>query len=142
VTWTAEQIEQEVLRITGRGLLAAGAYLSGRLKEVLSVPAPRKYVGFGVKGSIGVDLQGKTWRATTKATPGAPPRKVSGSFRSKVTVRQPAQHHVQVGVFADVRAWPLETWMRHPYLVTTFQRERGNLQRIIGSEFGSRVGFE
>jgi hypothetical protein len=127
---TPEQVEAEVQRIAGRGLLAAGTYLAGRMKDVLSVPAPRRRVT--LKSGV------RTWVATTKATPGAPPRKITGSFRAKVAVRQPTPERVQVGVYNDIRVRPFETWMRHPFLIPTFVAEKSNLVRIIGAEFGSR----
>lgn len=121
---TPDQLERQVTRLAGSGLVAAGAFLSERIKETLSVPAPRRRV---------TRRDGtKTWAATTKATPGAPPRKVSGSFRAKVMVRQPKPELVQVGVFNDVRARPFETWMNHPFLMRTVYANIPHLSRIMG----------
>ena len=124
------QIEEKVQRLAGRGLLAAGTFLNARIKETLSVPAPRRRMTRG-DGT-------KTWVATTKATPGAPPRKVTGSFRAKVMVRQPRPDVVQVGVFNDVRARPFETWMNHPFLMRTVYANIPNLARIMGAAMTTR----
>src|SRR4051812_1245627 len=71
---TPQQIEAEVSRNIGRGLLAGAIFLTARVKEVLSVPAPRRRV-LARSGAY-------YYRATTPATPGAPPRKLSGRLRA------------------------------------------------------------
>lgn len=126
-TRTPDQIASEVERLAGRGLLAAGTFLQSRIKEKLSVPAPRKRV-YRSDGSY-------YWRATTRATPGAPPRKVSGRLRASVMVRQPSANRVQIGVFNLIYARPLETWMNHKYLAPVMREELSNLDRIIGDTF-------
>lgn len=134
---TLDQIARDAERLAGRGLLAGGTFLATRIKEVLSVPAPRRRVIAGPRSRVrppGTPY----WVATTRATPGAPPRKLSGRLRASVMVKQPSPERVQVGVFNLVYARPLETWMNHPYLWNTFISERDRLGRIIGSEFGSR----
>lgn len=127
---TPEQIESEVSRIVGRGLWAAGLFLQARMRELVSVPAPRKRV----KTRAG----GFTWRARTPATPGAPPRKITGSFRSKIMVRKLDGWRVQIGVFSDVRARPFETWMRHPFLYPTLRDNMAHVARIIGDSATTR----
>src|SRR4051812_1421314 len=106
---TPEQIAAEVERLADRGLLAAGTMLSSRIKEKISVPAPRRRVIAGPNSTV--RPPGTPYSvATTPATPGAPPRKVNGWLRARVMVRQPSPGVVQVGVFNYVPARPLETW--------------------------------
>ena len=70
----AAKIAAQVEVSAGRGLNAARIFLTARVKEALSVPAPRTPVREGPqegqkKGAI------KYYRAVTPATVGAPPRK-------------------------------------------------------------------
>lgn len=66
-------MDERVHRILYAGL----SVLKTATKEILSVPAPR--VRVVSKGGVAY------WRATTPATPGAPPRKLSGVLRQRVT---------------------------------------------------------
>lgn len=72
----AAKVAAEVKRRAGQGLKAATIFLSSRIKEILSVPAPRVLV----KPKFGAPY----YRATTPATPGAPPRKLSGQLRRSI----------------------------------------------------------
>jgi hypothetical protein len=136
---TLDQIAREVERTAGRGLLAAGSFLSSRIKEKISVPAPRRRVVAGPSSTVrppGTPY----YVATTPATPGAPPRKLSGVLRSRVMVKQPAPNIVQVGVFNLAYARRLEV-TGHPYLIPTLMENLGNLDRIIGDAFTFSRGF-
>lgn len=70
------KIAEQLKRGAGKGLEAMTAFLLARIKEALSVPAPRKRVLIG--GNF-------VYRATTPAVPGAPPRKLSGRLRQSGT---------------------------------------------------------
>ena len=72
----AAKVAAEVKRRAGQGLKAATIFLPSRIKEILSVPAPRVLV----KPKFGAPY----YRATTPATPGAPPRKLSGQLRRSI----------------------------------------------------------
>jgi hypothetical protein len=72
-----------------RGLRAGAIALVNRTKQISSVAAPRKRTR--VNGRW-------VYRATTPATPGAPPRKVSGDFRRSLTYMMvPGSLRVRVG---------------------------------------------
>jgi len=75
--WHGEEVEAEVNRNLARGLKAAAIFLTGRVKESLSVPAPR----------VRVALPGRPefYAATAPNTPGAPARKLSGRLRQTIT---------------------------------------------------------
>lgn len=75
--WNGPAIEAEVGRLLGAGLKAATLFVENRVKEILSVPAPRRIV----TSRAGV----RYYVATTPATPGEPPRKLSGRLRASVT---------------------------------------------------------
>ena len=57
------------MRRLQRGLEAGANVLLNKIKQKISVPAPRKLV-MSKRGDV-------YYRATTKAAPGAPPRKLS-----------------------------------------------------------------
>lgn len=78
MTTNAERIAAAVKRGAGKGLAAAGLFLVARIKEALSVPAPKRRV---------VSHAGEIYyRATAPAVKGAPPRKVSGVMQRSVTL--------------------------------------------------------
>lgn len=72
----AERIKAQIEKSIGKGVNAARMFLVARVKEELSVPAPRKIVTDRVGN--------KYYRATTKAIKGHPPRKLSGKLRMSV----------------------------------------------------------
>lgn len=128
---SAAQIQAEATRLAGRGLYAAGIYLNARVKENLSIAAPRVIVRSGA----GSRRPGATYyRATTPATKGAPPRKLSGALRASYrVVRSSDGFTVRVGS-SMVYARPLETWMDHPVLIPTLRAELSRLAQIVGAE--------
>ncbi len=80
----AIRINTQVQRGAAKGIQAAAKFLAARIKEAVSEPAPRKAVRAAPlsgqkKGSI------LYYRASTPATPGAPPRKLSGRLRTSIT---------------------------------------------------------
>lgn len=118
---------------------AAAVFLAARVKETVSVPAPRKRV----VNSLG-DIR---YRATSRAVPGAPPRKLSGRLRQSIThVYQPSANPKAkkgqggkgiVGLKARSAKgfnYPkqLEKKTDHKYLVVTARRWRTQLEVIVG----------
>lgn len=126
---TPQEIEREVLKNLGRGLEAGAIFLKARVKETLSVPAPRKRV----LGKRGKNAGVYYYRATTPATPGAPPRKLSGRLRSSIT-HEMSNDGLTARVGTNVEyAQHLEEG-GHAYLITTLEANLDNLARIIGQE--------
>lgn len=72
-------IQKRVIKSVSKGLKDAGRLLESEVKKTLSTPAPRKRVKPR-------DGSPPYWRATTPATPGAPPRRLSGALRKSVKV--------------------------------------------------------
>jgi hypothetical protein len=127
---TPQEIEAEVQRLAGKGLEAAAIYLAGRLKEVLNVPAPRKLVTAGPK-SRWVPPGTRYFVATTPATPGAPPRKLSGAMQQRTTYQKVSDNLFRVGTWG--LPYPAtHEYGAHPWLMVTVQAELPNLARIIG----------
>lgn len=77
-----DKVSRQVEASLGKGITAAGYFAKARVMELVSVPAPRKRVVVKRGRFAGA----MTYRAAAKATPGAPPRKLSGLLRSKYEV--------------------------------------------------------
>ncbi len=119
--WTGDKLREQIERAAGRGVQAAAIFLVARVKEVLSVPAPRR--------------RAKTPRgiyhvATTKATPGAPPRKLSGKLRASINYAMETSLRARVGTRIKY-ARPLELRMNHQFLRPTARAFRRVLLRIM-----------
>lgn len=126
--WNGDKVKAQIKRASGKGVLAAAVFYESRLKEILSVPAPRRTV----KGRRGRNTGLTYYRATTPATRGAPPRKLSGELRRRQTheVRDNGRS-VRVGSNV-VYAGPLEKRLNHRYMVPTLLRFKGALVAIVG----------
>lgn len=130
---TPDQIERKVEQLANGGLKAGASYFADRLKDKISVPAPRRRVIAGPRSKARVPGT-PYYVATVRATPGAPPRKLSGNLRNRVMFRQRDVLAWQVGVFNIAYGRRHEVGL-HPYIWPALQEEMGNLDRIIGQEF-------
>ena len=144
----AEKITQQIQRGAGKGVDAARVFLTARIKEELSIPAPRKAIRGAPAGGKKGPILG--YRATTRATKGAPPRKLSGRLRSSVFSRMANVLTAVIGVNArgepsasyplgfpygrhhEVRDPAHPSSGQHPYIRVTAQKWMGALQTIIG----------
>ncbi len=127
MTATPQQIADEAARAAGRGLQAAAIFLTSRIKELISVPAPRVRV-LGKRGKAAGILY---YRATTPATPGAPPRKLSGDLRQRVTVEM-GTDGLSAIVGANVPYARRHEFGGHAFLRPSLERWQGELAAIIG----------
>jgi|SRR6185312_6289853 len=149
----AARIADQVMRSAGKGTKAAAIFFAARLKEVVSVPAPRKR-SVSRLGDI-------SYRAKVRAIHGAPPRKLSGKLRQSITyaIHQPGggvqgsgnkprklfgklQPTAVVGVKArSPRGFNYPKALEsdhHKFVVPTLRRYRKDLVRIIGKNFRLR----
>jgi phage gpG-like protein len=119
---TSRQIGDEVKRLAGRGVAAAAYFYAARVKEVLSVPAPRR--NYITRKKV------KRVVASTPATPGAPPRKLTGRLRGSIaTLVQDGGKRARVGTnVIYARRHELGT---HPFLMPTLRKHLKDIQRII-----------
>lgn len=125
-TNNAAKIAAEVKRRATQGLKAATIFLSARVREILSVPAPRLLV----KPKFGAPY----YRATTPALPGAPPRKLSGQLRRSIAWEMRANDTVgRVGTNM-VYGRRLEE-MGHRYLTLAVEQYGAEIKTIIGRAF-------
>ena len=133
--WNAA-IDAEVKRLVGRGVKVAASHLAKRIKQTLSVPAPRRRV----QSKAGTYY----YRATTKATPGAPPRKLSGRLRASIAYEVDADGvtaRVGTNVFyASIHERGKRgsgggyAGGKHPFLRHTLERVKHEVEAILGYE--------
>lgn len=126
----AKKIQGEVLRSAGKGLNAARLFLVARIKETISVPAPRKLVS----------PPGGTpyYRATTPATVGAPIRKLSGRTRSSVTSTMVSETEAEIGTTAKSdKGFNYPRYHEehdHAFLLPTLEKYLKEVGTILGQE--------
>lgn len=161
---TAQQINERCRKIAGRGLQAAAYEYVNLVKQVLSIPAPR--VLFRAKDGSSVYRAGwlvqksgkNAGKITTHATktpgmsfrpsradPGAPPRKLSGTLRMRMTMNYDEAGNVaKAGILNTTEkgkplkyARALETWLKHPYLLPTLRNNLAALGTVIGRTFSA-----
>lgn len=103
-------------------LRRAAVYLTNEIKETLSEPAPRARV-LGASGSA-------YYRATTPATPGAPPRKITGRLRASIAYTvDPSNLTARIGTNV-IYGPPLE-FGNHPFASVTLNKRRAELKQIL-----------
>lgn len=108
-----------------RRLTKAAVHVTNAMKVKLSVPAPRERVT-GRDGSV-------YYRATVPATPGAPPRKLSGRLRASIAYRvNPDSLTAVVGT--PVVYGPVHEYGNHPFARITLAEERGKVNAILRGE--------
>lgn len=136
----AAKIAAQVQKRAGAGVKAAAVFLAARVKEAVSVPAPRKRV----VNKLG-DIR---YVATQRAIPGAPPRKLSGKLRQSVTYELPGvtdklRASAVVGVKARSRNgfnYPKRLEKNgHAFLMPTVRKYRKDLAAIIGAKMKVRT---
>jgi len=112
---------------------AAVIEIANETRRTLSTPAPRRKVK-SRDGSF-------HYVATTRATPGAPPRKLSGRLRASqgyevdaATLTGRAGTNVIYGRRHEFQG--------HPWLVKSVQAIMPKLQVILGSDFDAKLGSD
>lgn len=139
----AVKIAMQVKRSAGQGLNAARVFLTSRVKEALSVPAPRKAVRARAlpsqkRGGI------LYYRATTPAEVGAPPRKLSGRMRTAQTSRMVTPMEAVLGNSArgnpsrsnpDGFSYPkFHEEHDHPFIAPTVKKWARHAAKIAGAK--------
>ncbi len=142
----AIRITQQVQRGAGKGLAAAVTFLASRVREAVSVPAPRRAVrAAGVGRKKGGILY---YVATTRATPGAPPRKLSGKLRQSIWSKMVSPTRAVIG--ANARGYPSGRYpqganyprileksvgsRRHAFIAPTLVKYRREIRTILGRQ--------
>jgi hypothetical protein len=139
--WMGKDVSDELRKYAAKGIRAAGIHATRRLKEVLSVPAPRRRVKFrayrqGTRHAAYIEVI--KYVATVHATYGAPPRKLSGTLRRSITYEFVSSTIVEgqaVRVGTNVfygRDLELVTPGKHQWLVKTIKAIANELAYIIG----------
>src|SRR5678809_1713062 len=129
MSWEDELI-QEIRRLEGRRLKRAGAVAARRMKYVLSVPAPR----VRVLAKRGKYRGSYYYRATTPATPGAPPRKLSGRGRASVTY-EVNEEQLTVRLGSNVIYMARHERGNHKWARVALEQARIEIKAILGGPF-------
>lgn len=119
------ELKREARQKAARGAEAGCRFLAGIFREVLNVQAPRRRV----KGN------GAYFAATEPATPGAPPRKVSGDLQRSTQVQViPAEPGQDGGAQIVCNAYGriLED-KGHPWIEPTLDRFQQELEIVVGA---------
>ena len=152
--WYGPEVMEQVRRNVGAGVRTAAIFLTARMKELVSVPAPRKYIGGRIVRERGhLAIVGKRVRwvparnrrvggkyvATVPATAYAPPRKLSGALRRSITWQAMDNWNLRARVGTNIAYGSALEFNRrrrmkttHAFLWPTVEAHRTNLQRIIG----------
>ena len=180
--WDGDRIARDLRNSIARGVTAAAVFLKGRIKEILSEPAPRVRLNtVGTRtGPYGEQLPPGTpyyvagWeikkkdRATaggfalgsrlvknrktgayerqrisykpSPASPGAPPRKLSGRLRASVDYEVQQNDYGGWDITARIGtnviyARPLET-KGHAFMIRSLMAFRSELEQILGRGVG------
>jgi len=124
--WYGPKVMADIKKSASRGTEAAAIFLVNALKKTLSIPAPR----IAVVGVRGVRKGIRYYRATTRATPGAPPRKLSGDMRGSITYRMSGE---KAWVGTNLTPYPeVHEKGDHPWFRKTAELVRKELGAIIG----------
>ena len=138
----AKQILQKVNKGLERGMDKVRYMLVAKIKQTLSVPAPREKV----RPKSGPPY----WRATTRAGKGAPPRLLSGALRRSV---ESARSNYQIEITASARSRPSKRYPRgipygkiheagrygdkeglHPFVVPAIKANMREVKKVLGQE--------
>jgi hypothetical protein len=115
VSFDIDKLMNEVDRRAERALSAGAILFVNEVKQTLSVAAPRR---------MAVSKRGIRYPvARTRATPGAPPRLITGRLRASIAWQflwQPDGPIVRIGT--NLVYGRVHERGRHPYLVPTWQR--------------------
>lgn len=126
-----QKIRREVKANIGKGINAARFFLVARVKETVSVPAPRRRMPDG------------SYRATEPATPGAPVRKLSGRLRMGLSSVLVNENKFAVGsnarspagfrypAYHEVKTPGKPGSGQHKYIAPTVKKYRNELAKIL-----------
>lgn len=127
---TRAQIQAYVRARVSRGIRAAAPFMRDMLKRTVGVQAPRKRSSSAVCG----------WRAITAATPGAPPRRVSGCGQQSIYYKRTKNG---VSFRARRRYMMILEHKNHPWLQLTINKYKREFFRIAGRAMNERRhGFD
>lgn len=121
--WTPREIAVMAKNKAGEGLKAAAEFYKVLLRQAISVQAPY-VVYFSKKGK-------PRYRALTEATPGAPPRRVSGNLLRRTAMDFDSAANV-ARVFTDVNYGAMLEKSGHPWFVPTLIKNLAAIGQVAG----------
>jgi len=130
---TAADVQTEATRLAGRGIQAAARMYANLVKQVLSVPAPRRRAITGQRSKTPGVVH---YVATTAAVSGAPPRKLSGRLRASIAMEFDAPTNTaRIGTSLVYGRRHEEG--DHAYLLPTLKGNLAALEQIVGQSLGA-----
>lgn len=115
-----EKLAEEIRATAVRSLTRAAVTCTTDLKKILSVPAPRKVA----------KTTGRVY-AATKATPGAPPRKLTGRGRASVSYMVDREKLVAV-IGTNVVYMPVQEFkLNHKWVEPTLASNGTKYERLL-----------
>jgi hypothetical protein len=115
-----DTLAEEIRANATRALVRTAIACTSDLKKILSVPAPRKVS----------KITGRVY-AATKATPGAPPRKLTGRGRASVSYTVDKDKLVAV-VGTNVIYMPVQEFkLNHKWVVPTMAANGTKYERLL-----------
>jgi len=128
--WTPREIQVMAENQAGEGLKACAKFFQTVLRQTISVQAPY-VVHFSKTGK-------PSYRALTKATPGAPPRRVSGNLMRRVAMDFDDANNVAY-VFTDVDYGAKHEKGDHPWMLPTLKKNLEVLGQVAGGAMTVKV---
>jgi HK97 gp10 family phage protein len=130
--WSGESYVREVERTTGQRVQAAGIYLQGKVREIISIPS--RTVSFrDNKAGKRVKVLGA--RGSNRSKPGMPPHKDYGRLRQSIaTDFDPATTTARVGTnlaYGKFLELGTSKMRPRPYLRRTLAEEKNEIERMI-----------
>jgi phage gpG-like protein len=123
--WNGDAALRQIHDTTARRIEAGLILIQNEAKTVLSVAAPRTRV----KSAKGVMY----YRATTPATKGAPPRKLSGRLRASVG-REMDRQGLKGRVGTNVIYGRVHEFRDHKWLSVAIKNLGSRLEQVLGSD--------
>jgi hypothetical protein len=122
-----------------KGVRAAGSYLVTKLKRELSVPAERRKAVRPRERTVATrTVATRRIVALTRATPGAPPRKLSGRLRSSIGLEvSPDGKSIKIGT--DLFYAEFLEFKDHPFLRKLIDDEMPNVTQMIGEYIAAEL---
>ena len=115
-------LEDLLLRRVDDAIGAGATFLADKLVEILSV-----------------QYQAGPGGAYVYATPGAPPRRVSGNLQSSIVTEHPEPGHWFAGSVGVHYAFPLEYVMDHAFVSVVLEENYTELERVIAGHMAGGV---
>lgn len=125
-----QEIERKLQKAAKLARTKARVFLAAKIKEVLNEPAPKRKSRSG------------RWYATVPATPGAPPRKLTGRLQKSVTsydsgdlaviaVTARSDNNFNYPKYHELQEATMPGSGQHPFLQPTVEQNRQEVNNLV-----------